>query len=73
MSLESIHLKDKNNVRAILDQATNKFGDSDKIFDEINQDVELGDDKINIKPFHSIDRQDPKELLNWCVKVVSCT
>ena len=37
------------------------------LFDELGDDRP---DKINIKPFHSIDRQDPKELLNWCVKVV---
>ena len=37
------------------------------LFDELGDDRP---DKINIKPFHSIDKQDPKELLNWCVKVV---
>jgi hypothetical protein len=34
---------------------------------------ELGDDrpdKINVKPFHAINKEDEKELLEWCTKVV---
>ena len=34
---------------------------------------ELGDDrpdKINVKPFHAIDKEDDKSLLDWCTKVV---
>jgi hypothetical protein len=34
---------------------------------------ELGDDrpdKVNIKPYHSIDKKDEKEVLKWCNKVV---
>lgn len=33
---------------------------------------ELGDDrpdKINVKPFHSIDKKDEKEVLQWCNKI----
>lgn len=33
---------------------------------------ELGDDrpdKINVKPFHSIDKENEKDVLEWCVKV----
>ena len=35
-------------------------------FDELADDRP---DKINVKPFHAIDKEDPKELLKWCVKV----
>jgi len=34
---------------------------------------ELGDDrpdKVNIKPYHAIDKKDEKEVLKWCNKVV---
>lgn len=34
---------------------------------------ELGDDrpdKINVKPFHAIDKNDEKQVLNWCTKVI---
>ena len=34
---------------------------------------ELGDDrpdKINVKPFHSINKDDEKDVLKWCTKVV---
>ena len=34
---------------------------------------ELGDDrpdKINVKPFHAIDKNNEKEVLNWCTKVI---
>ncbi len=34
---------------------------------------ELGDDrpdKVNVKPFHSINKEDEEELLNWCTKVI---
>ena len=35
-------------------------------FDELGEDRP---DKINVKPFHAIEKQDEKELLNWCIKV----
>ena len=35
-------------------------------FDELGEDRP---DKINVKPFHAIQKQDEKELLNWCIKV----
>ena len=35
-------------------------------FDELADDRP---DKINVKPFHAINKEDPKELLKWCVKV----
>jgi hypothetical protein len=34
---------------------------------------ELGDDrpdKINVKPFHSIDKDDENDVLKWCTKVI---
>ena len=36
-------------------------------FDELADDRP---DKLNIKPFHSIDKQNPKDVLEWCTKVV---
>lgn len=35
-------------------------------FDELADDRP---DKINVKPFHAIDKENPKEVLDWCVKV----
>ena len=37
------------------------------LFDELGDDRP---DKLNIKPFHSIDKDSDKEVLNWCNKVV---
>ena len=34
---------------------------------------ELGDDrpdKINVKPFHAINKEDEEDLLKWCTKVI---
>ena len=36
-------------------------------FEEIGEDRP---DKLNIKPFHSIKKEDEKQLLEWCTKVV---
>ena len=36
-------------------------------FDEI---ADESPDKINVKPFHAINKKDEKELLEWCIKVV---
>jgi hypothetical protein len=36
-------------------------------FDELGEDRP---DKINVKPFHAINKDDEKDVLNWCTKVV---
>jgi hypothetical protein len=36
-------------------------------FDEVGQDRP---DKLNIKPFHAINKQDEKAILDWCKQVI---
>ena len=36
-------------------------------FDSVSEEAP---DKINVKPFHSIDKDDEKEVLEWCNKVI---
>ena len=37
------------------------------LFEDIGSDKP---EKLNVKPFHAIDKQDPKKVLEWCNKVV---
>jgi len=38
------------------------------LFEDIGSDKP---EKLNVKPFHAIDKEDPKKVLKWCNKVVN--